>query len=181
MWIHHSGKDEAKGQRGHSSLLGAVDAELEVVKVSEEDSQDRIGQLTITKQKDAEDGIKIGYQMASIQLSPIDPDRTSLAVVPVDPDAEERPRKRRLTPSQQLVMEALTRCIQDGGKVSNLPNIPPRTTTVSVELWRQTYYSMTTSDYEARKKAFQRASTELIRIKMAGTWAGQAWIVEEQQ
>jgi hypothetical protein len=28
--IHHSGKDEAKGMRGHSALLGALDAELMV-------------------------------------------------------------------------------------------------------------------------------------------------------
>jgi hypothetical protein len=28
--VHHSGKDEAKGMRGHSALLGALDAELAV-------------------------------------------------------------------------------------------------------------------------------------------------------
>jgi KaiC/GvpD/RAD55 family RecA-like ATPase len=30
LLIHHSGKDEAKGMRGHSALLGAIDAELAI-------------------------------------------------------------------------------------------------------------------------------------------------------
>jgi hypothetical protein len=30
LMVHHSGKDEAKGMRGHSALLGALDAELAV-------------------------------------------------------------------------------------------------------------------------------------------------------
>ena len=30
LLIHHSGKDEAKGMRGHSALLGALDAELAI-------------------------------------------------------------------------------------------------------------------------------------------------------
>lgn len=178
--VHHSGKNEAMGMRGHSNLLGAVDAELEVVKISDDDSPNRVGQMTISKQKDGEDGIKIGYRMESIQLSPIDPDKRSLVVVPVDA-SEVGPRKRRLTPAQQLVMEALTKAVGESGVPSGLPNIPPQAKTVGVELWRQTYYSMTTADAEARKKAFQRASQELVTHKLAGTWGGRAWIVEQHQ
>ena len=60
--------------------------------------------------------------------------------------------------SQQLAMDALTMAIVESGQTSSIPNIPPHTKVVSVELWRQTYYSMSTADYEARKKAFKRAS-----------------------
>ncbi|NDB67510.1 MAG: hypothetical protein EB015_05785 [Methylocystaceae bacterium] len=176
--VHHSGKNEAMGMRGHSNLLGAVDAELEVVKISDDDNPNRVGQMTITKQKDGEDGVKIGYRMESIQLSPIDPDKRSLVVVPVDA-SEVGPRKRRLTAAQQLVMEALTMAVAESGALSGLPNIPPQAKTVSLELWRQTYYSMTTAESEARRKAFQRASAELVRYKMAGIWSDRAWIVEQ--
>lgn len=31
--VHHSGKDEAKGMRGHSALLGALDAEMSVERI----------------------------------------------------------------------------------------------------------------------------------------------------
>lgn len=45
--IHHSGKDVAQGARGHSSLLGAIDTELEVK------SAEGVIFLTNTAQKDA--------------------------------------------------------------------------------------------------------------------------------
>ena len=46
MVLHHCGKDAAKGLRGHSSLLGAVDTELELLRFDEQMK----GVLTISKQ-----------------------------------------------------------------------------------------------------------------------------------
>ncbi len=48
MWIHHSGKDQAKGARGHSSLRAALDTEMECT--AEELSATHT--LAITKQRD---------------------------------------------------------------------------------------------------------------------------------
>lgn len=45
--VHHSGKDQSAGARGHSSLLGALDTELEV-----KNGGDGIITLTVTAQKD---------------------------------------------------------------------------------------------------------------------------------
>lgn len=47
LLVHHSGKDSTQGARGHSSLLGAVDTELEV-----KAGGDGIVTLANTKQKD---------------------------------------------------------------------------------------------------------------------------------
>lgn len=49
MVVHHTGKDEAKGMRGGSALLGAADTAFAVKKVSATTSS-----LEVTKQKDAE-------------------------------------------------------------------------------------------------------------------------------
>jgi len=87
LLVHHAGKDTARGMRGSSALLGAVDLELECVKISEEGASQRVGKLTVTKQKDGEDGIELGYSMDVIQLSEIDPDYTSLALEPITGDA----------------------------------------------------------------------------------------------
>lgn len=46
--VHHSGKDQTQGARGHSSLLGAVDTELEL-----KNGGDGILVLSNTKQKEA--------------------------------------------------------------------------------------------------------------------------------
>ena len=66
MILHHSGKDATKGLRGHSSLLGAVDTELELIRF--EDSMKGI--IRTAKQKDGEDGTRIGFEMVSVELAP---------------------------------------------------------------------------------------------------------------
>lgn len=48
LLVHHSGKDQAQGARGHSSLLGAVDTELEL-----KNAGDGILTLANTKQKES--------------------------------------------------------------------------------------------------------------------------------
>jgi len=56
--VHHSGKDTKRGLRGHSSLVAAMDAVLEVSKKKAE----RV--FRIGKMKDGEDGIDYGFDLA---------------------------------------------------------------------------------------------------------------------
>lgn len=62
MLIHHSGKDEAKGARGHSSLKAAADAEIEITRVDME----RI--VTVRKMKDGEDNIDFGVKLLTVPV-----------------------------------------------------------------------------------------------------------------
>jgi len=82
--VHHSGKDEARGMRGHSSLFGAIDAELEVTRLSRDGAEERIGQMRTSKQKDGEDNKSFMYRLPLVSLSDIDPDLSSLAVQPIN-------------------------------------------------------------------------------------------------
>jgi hypothetical protein len=66
MVLHHSGKDAAKGLRGHSSLLGAVDTELELLRFDEQLK----GVITISKQKDGADNERFGFEMVEVQIRP---------------------------------------------------------------------------------------------------------------
>jgi hypothetical protein len=66
MVLHHSGKDAAKGLRGHSSLLGAVDTELELLRFDEQMK----GILTISKQKDGADNERFGFEMVEVEIRP---------------------------------------------------------------------------------------------------------------
>lgn len=69
--VHHVGKDITKGLRGHSSLLGALDTELELQRLDSA-LQDNMyagsGNITITKQKDGSDGAKYGFRMVKVNL-----------------------------------------------------------------------------------------------------------------
>ncbi len=57
--IHHCGKNQAQGMRGHSSLLGASDVVIEIVR--EENSNVRIA--TVEKAKDDSDGERFGFSL----------------------------------------------------------------------------------------------------------------------
>lgn len=59
MLVHHLGKDDTRGARGHSSLFGAVDTELTV---------DEKGKLKITKQKEGEDGTHFAFRLEQVDL-----------------------------------------------------------------------------------------------------------------
>jgi hypothetical protein len=55
--VHHTGKDTTKGLRGHSSLLAALDAAIEV-------ERSAIGRSwSVAKAKDGEDGLKFPFKL----------------------------------------------------------------------------------------------------------------------
>lgn len=63
MIIHHSGKNDAQGARGHSSLKAAVDTEIKVSKKNGKISTE------ITKQRDGETGQKLYFSLKTYQTS----------------------------------------------------------------------------------------------------------------
>ncbi|HEV2071088.1 MAG TPA: helicase RepA family protein [Acidimicrobiales bacterium] len=54
LMVHHPGKDAGKGMRGHSSLRGALDTEIEAKEVGE-----RLVTLVCQKQKDAQEFLPV--------------------------------------------------------------------------------------------------------------------------
>ncbi|WP_261538619.1 helicase RepA family protein [Burkholderia multivorans] len=100
MMIHHSGKDQAKGARGHSSLRAAVDTEIEV-----QDTQ--AGKFArVTKQRDlAGKGEQIGFKLHAIELgrnkwgSPA----SMCVVLPADAPA----KGPKLGPAETKILELL--------------------------------------------------------------------------
>jgi len=177
--VHHSGKDEARGQRGHSSLLGAVDTELEVTKIPNTTKDERLGQITVTKQKDGEDGFKIGYRMDVVPLGLIDLNKSSLALVPVElEDMPEKASKKGLTSQQKLALRALERAIEQDGKIVNLSNIPSNTRCVDIKFWRSMFNAMHVGESDAKRVAFKRCSETLQSTRTIGFWDDLVWITE---
>jgi predicted ATP-dependent serine protease len=62
--VHHSGKNEAMGARGHSSLRAAIDTEIELYKNEDEE----IVTVKITKQRDLEYGKPMPFRLRKIDL-----------------------------------------------------------------------------------------------------------------
>jgi len=167
MVLHHSGKDAAKGLRGHSSLLGAVDTELELLRFDEQMK----GVLTTTKQKDGEQGIRFGFEMVEVEIRPAglglsDP-IVSLAVQASDSAVNEIPKKAGKSnagsgKNQRLSMQCLERLVKDHGAPKYIDGLQRHA--IKLELWRQELWSKmgcTDEDKSSFKMAWKRAKDDL--------------------
>jgi hypothetical protein len=112
--VHHSGKDAAKGSRGHSSLLGAVSLELEVTK-----EQGQPGTIRVTKMRDGEDGAEYGFSIDSVPLG-VDEDGEEVTTgISIEADAEEARAVKEAKPKgdiQRKLAEAFDQYVDDHGK-----------------------------------------------------------------
>lgn len=184
LYVHHSGKDEARGARGHSSLKGALDAELYVKREEHQRT------VTLTKVKDGEDGKEFVFALQPIDLGPstdpeADPDEreTSCAVIQInDPPTPRAPTGRPSSGTSLIAFDALQQVLSEHGQL--LPStsvIPSGKRGVRVELWRARFYTIdpTCSDPEtgsdARRKRFQRAFDDLYKSGQIGSAGGQVW------
>lgn len=89
LLVHHSGKDAAKGARGHSSLIAASDAIIEVSRDGE------YRKLKVVKLKDGIDGQEFGFRLVDVPMGEDeDGDVVSSAIVEYC-DVVNRPKKLR--------------------------------------------------------------------------------------
>ena len=182
--IHHSAKNSQNPtMRGSSALLGAVDTELHCERVSAETSADRVGSLTITKQKDGEDGLRFGFRLHLVQLNPLDPDATSLALEPIDSNALGQAVARKSVDKspdgyQGQALTALQTAIDDAGEVPSVAgaHIPAGAKCVRVQLWKQYWRSETTADAKLERGAWRDAQLGLKDKKIVGNWGEWRWI-----
>ncbi len=101
--VHHTGKNQSAGLRGHSSLLGALDTAIEVTR------EDGVRHWTVAKQKDGHDGFKHSFNLTEVELgtdSDGDP-ISSCCVTEVHADQIFTNRPLPQGANQKIVMEAL--------------------------------------------------------------------------
>jgi len=176
--IHHCGID-AKRPRGHTSLTGAVDAQLAVKRADD-------GQITTTVEfmKDGEEGQAI---VSRLEVVPVGVDQegdpiTSCVVVPEDGDgAAPSPRRPKLTPTAKRFLDALHTAIVDHGAYPVDKRNCPTRKMVSLQLWEK---------QAARAGATEGATTDRSRAAMTSKYRkelldkgviamldGQVWLV----
>jgi len=181
--IHHAGKDESRGMRGSSALLGAVDSELECVKVSPDSSPNRYGKLAVTKQKDGEDGVEYGFQMETVPLSDIDPEATSLSLNPTNLDSVNREASSskvrvKLHGDAQVLMAALQLALSEASESSPGGHVPAGVRVVRDTMLRQYWRNMCAKTGGQERTAWGRATTGLIERGLVAHWAPWFWIID---
>lgn len=172
--VHHSGKDEAKGARGHTALLGAIDTELHFERFDDGCA------MTITKQRDGEDGLSFGYKLRRVELgrSPRGKIITSCVVDEAD---VERKKKRPLGSNQKVALEALEQFVTDVGVPTPAGTGWPEPNTkrcVAVPAFQAFLRKkMTSENPDDRRRTAKRALDDLIAKGLVQTNEGMAWII----
>ncbi len=177
--IHHCGIGGTR-PRGHTSLSGAVDAQIAV-------KREANGLITATVEdmKDGPEGEEVASRLEAVEVG-VDEDGepiTSCIIVPAD--EEERAGKRaRLTGQAKIAFDLLHKAIEDAGEIlpsgTRLPS--GQTRGVRLDLW-ESYFgqgSATQSDKpDTVSKAFRRAADKLQNLGFIGIWAGFAWVTDK--
>lgn len=135
-FIHHSGKDESKKARGHSSLRAAVDTEIEI---SRKDGDD-FSNIKIQKQRDMDIGDDMQFKLKRIVLgqNKYNEDVTSCVVEPyiLSEDVEARINKRAQKPAIKKAYDATLECVDKRGIVRGANNLP-RVKTITYEDFKE--------------------------------------------
>jgi hypothetical protein len=179
--VHHCPHD-AQRPRGHSSLIGALDAQI----ATRRDKADNvITELELSK--DGEVGLTFVSRLERVELG-LDEDGdpiTScviLAVEDVTP-AKKQEKPKPLPRTAVIALRALHDILSEIGAVPPpSTHIPANVKTVSVDKWRERAVAMgiSTGEDRAQRAAFQRGTEALIALKKAAIWQDQAWPVYEK-
>jgi hypothetical protein len=177
--IHHCGYDE-RHPRGHTSLLGAADAQMAVKK-------DGSGLITTEVEylKDGPEGETTASRLKVVDHLDRDEDDepiSSCVIEPNDSTTPPDPAKRKpLSAQRRRALELLGEAV---GKTGEIPpvceHIPANTLSVREDLWREYYYTgqIAGSDkQEAKRQAFKRAVAALLAEGYIGKWGDWVWIV----
>jgi hypothetical protein len=154
-YVHHTGKDTARGARGHSLLRAATDTEIEVAPQL----------ITVTKQRDMDGGQKFGFTLVDVEIGvdTIGLPVTS-AVVEWCEAKTTKPKAGDTVPKQKrLLIEVLDEAIADAGKDVRPSADGPMVRAVSEDIVRGRYYARIAEDppeddTPKKLKARQRAA-----------------------
>ena len=112
LLVHHTGKDAARGARGHSSLRAATDTEIEIA------NEDGARAAMVTKQRDHNGGETFAFDLKSVSLGhDQDGDEvTSCVVEPVDSDDFKAAvaQKKGLGGNQKILADTFDQMVGEG-------------------------------------------------------------------
>lgn len=167
--VHHSGKDSAKGARGHSLLRAAVDTELEI-------SENRI---TTTKQRDMEFAKPLGFELKILTLGTTARDKPITSCVVTYHDAEAR-EEFKMEPRDTICLLAL-QSVKNHRKVANFENV------VDEKFWKQVCKDFNTNLVAGSKpwpktensfhQAFYRSRDRLVGFGLVEEVEDKQWVI----
>jgi len=189
MFVHHTGKDQSRGARGHSSLQAAIDTEIEVF--HEADGDLRIAR--VVKQREFRRGDVFRFKLCIVELGHNRHGElvSSCVVEAADEQSDGTDlASRGLVGHSKLALDILKRLLEAEGQEGH-PGVPHGISSVPESLWRRQFYNGVTpatkgqtkrksAEGDAKRRAFHRAASALITRKIVRVGSGQVWLCESE-
>ena len=170
--IHHVGLSDEERLRGHSSLHGAIDAQI----LCERASGTLTTGLKIQKLKDEDAGRTFSATLSRVVIGH-DEDGDEVSTLVVDSVIEQmdarggKPKSARIPKQQRLLMDVIEFMITECGFDFRPYPDGPSVRAVSDNLVRREYLTRladTEAPTEAQKKAFRRSINAIIEGRLVG-------------
>lgn len=181
-FVHHSGKDAAKGARGHSLLRAATDTEIEVAR----DSKDSPSIARVTKQRELEIEGEFAFRLEVVELGKNRRGKavTSCAVVAIDQQSgqsgQSGTKPMRVPPNAGVALRALHLAMEKKGAwLPEIAEYPAKTWAVCEEAWRGEFYQLNGANGDANRKGFQRGRDILSARTIITSRNGFVWLVRK--
>lgn len=172
--VHHSGKDEGRGARGHSLLRAATDTEIEVSKT------DHYHVATVTKQRDHMTGEVFGFRLQPVEIGQDEAGViTSCVVVPSDTAPRNTAPTRRLSDRNKLALSVLTEVLLKSGQPAPaLFQLPTSIQATTLEQWKDELFSRGVLDHSDKnpRQTFKRIQEVLAVHNHIGIQDGLVWV-----
>jgi hypothetical protein len=180
--VHHSGKDMARGARGHSCLRAATDVEMEVTK------GEGGGAVRVSKNRDGEEGTSYGFTLEQVELGANAKGRmvTTCVAIAAEATTASKPtetRPRRLNDKGRLLLQAVEKAVKYEGQK------PPDhdetrgvssavTVTVSRSYWRQLigWEEADEREKERSRQDWKRGLENAIAAGAVRRWGDWLWL-----
>lgn len=174
-FIHHSGKDKARGARGHSSLRAACDTEIEVSK--ETDAE--YSTVKTVKQREMEMGEDMNFRLEVVNLgaNKYGDKINSCVVLPVEIDPIESP-VRNLQPKTKLAFDVFNNCMIESGQQVYGDNFPARAKVITEAQFRDRLLKsgLISDDSKLQSAQFFRIKKSLIENNVIREYDKRMWV-----
>ena len=173
--VHHGTKaSNGSSPRGHSCLIGADDALVEVTK-----HEDGTRTATVVHAKDDADGDAFSFRLDRVELGD-DEDGDPISTLIVEEADAPHPgaSDAGLSKQAKFALKILNDTIAARGEPPpNAPGFPPNVCVIAVEDWRAECYARGISDggEDAKQRAFRRAYNALTTAATVAVRDGLAW------
>ncbi|MCF8495217.1 MAG: AAA family ATPase [Alphaproteobacteria bacterium] len=177
--IHHSGKDNARGARGHSSLKCAIDTEIEITKNGDKDEQ--IVTAEIKKQRDGRTDVKFSFVPKEVQLGQDEDGEwlSSCVLIPVEGAGRN---VKKLSGQKGRALNILHYCIEKEGKERTVKKGSPPVMCVKIEEFRDALKNGNISNADnpdSTRRIIGRLINDLNELGLSDTYGDHIWLAEK--